>query len=136
MARSYKVVRTGTAQANAGQTDTITTPGFAKTAIVYLNVTATTGTTPLTDMKFQYVHPSTGNAVDMQWNGITQIAGTTSGNVVAIIGAGNVDTEDDTGPIYFLKDALPQEWNIVLTLDRTTADETYTYTLGVEFIGD
>lgn len=134
MARSYKVVRTGTAQADTGQTDTVTTPGFARSAIVYLNVTATAGTTPLTDMKFQYVHPSSGNAVDMQWNGITQIAGTTAGNVVVHLGSNNADTEDDTGPIYFIKDQLPQEWNIVLTFDRTTGDETYTYVLAVEFI--
>lgn len=134
MARSYKVIRSATAQADTGQTDTVTTPGFAKTAIVYLNVTAVAGTSPLTDMKFQYVNPSTGNAVDMQWNGITQIAGTTAGNVVVVLGA-DYDTEDDTGPIYFLKDPLPQEWNIVITLDRTTGDETYSYTLSAEFLG-
>lgn len=134
MARAYRVIRSATAQADTGQTDTVTTPGFARTAIVYLNVTAVDGTTPLTDMKFQYVNPSTGNAVDMQWNGITQIAGTTAGNVVVVLGAHNVDTEDDTGPIYFVKDALPQEWNIVITLDRTTGDETYSYTLSTEFM--
>lgn len=135
MARLHQVVRTGTAQANTGQTDTVVTPGFANTAIVYLNVTAAAGNTPLTDMKFQYVHPVSGNAVDMQWNGITQIAGTTSGNVVVVMGGGNVDTEDDTTPVYFIKDPLPSKWNIVLTLDRTSGDETYTYSLVVEFIG-
>ena len=134
MARAVKEIRTGTAQATTGQTDTVTTPGFAVAAIVYLNVTAVAGNTPLTDMKFQYIHPVSGNAVDMQWNGITQIAGTTAGNVVAVIGAG-ADTEDDTGPVYTLKDPLPQKWNIVLTLDRTSADETYTYSIVVEFIG-
>jgi len=135
MARSFKLVRSETEQATTGQTDTITTPGFARTAIVYLNVTAAAGTTPLTDMKFQYVNPVSGNAVDMQWDGITQIAGTTAGNVVVILGAHNVDTEDDTGPIYFVKDALPQEWNIVTTLDRADASEEYTYDLSVEFVG-
>jgi hypothetical protein len=134
MARSFKVVREATAQADAGQTDTVTTPGFARTAIVYLNVTDAAGTTPLTDMKFQYRNPVSGNAVDMQWNGITQIAGTTAGNVVVVIGGSNVDTEDDTGPIYFVKDPLPMEWNIVLTLDRTSGNEQYTYSLSVEFM--
>lgn len=133
MARFVQVIRTGTAQATTGQTDTVTTPGFARYATVYLNVTAVAGTTPLTDMKFQYVHPVSGNAVDMQWNGITQIAGTTSGNVVAHLGLGGVDTEDDTGAIYFAKDPLPGKWNIVTTLDRTTGDETYTYSIVVEF---
>jgi hypothetical protein len=132
MARSFKLVRSETEQATTGQTDTITTPGFARMAIVYLNVTAAAGTTPLTDMKFQYINPVSGNAVDMQWDGITQIAGTTDGNVVAVLGA-ITDTEDDTGPIYVLKDPLPQEWNIVVTLDRTTGNETYTYDLCIEY---
>jgi hypothetical protein len=133
MARSLTVVRTGTAQANTGQTDTVTTPGFAVMAIVYLNVTAVAGTTPLTDMKFQYTHPVSGNAVDFQWNGITQIAGTTASNVVVVIGAAG--TEDDTGPVYHIVDPLPAKWNIVTTLDRTTGDESYTYSIVVEFIG-
>ena len=129
--RHTTVVRTGTAQATTGQTDLVTTPNWARTATVYLNVTAVAGTTPLTDMKFQYVHPVSRNAVDMQWNGITQIAGTTAGNVVVHLGG--FDPEDDTGAIYFLKDPLPRSWNIVTTLDRTTADETYTYSIAVEF---
>lgn len=135
MGRHVTVVRTGTAQASTGQTDPVTTPGFATSAIVYLNVTATAGTTPLTDMKFQYIHPVSTNAVDMQWNGITQVADTTTGNVVVHMGLGGVDTEDDTTPIYFLKDPLPSRWNIVTTLDRTTGNETYTYSIVVEFLG-
>lgn len=133
MARAFTHVRTGTAQATTGQTDTVAVPGYASTAIVYLRVSAAAGTTPLTDMKFQYVNPITSTALDFQWNGITQIAGTTGGHVVAVIGKG-YDTEDDTGPVYFVKDPLPGKFNIVLTFDRADADETYTYTLGVEFI--
>ena len=134
MPRDAKVIRTASAQADTGQTDLIQTPAWAKYAIVYLNVTAATGTTPLTDMKFQYVHPGTTNALDMQWDGITQIEGTTTGHVVVVIGA-HYDTADDTTPVYFIKDPLPFNWNIVLTLDRTSSNEEYTYSLACEFIG-
>lgn len=134
MARSLVTIRTGTAQATTGQTDEVGVPPFATQCTLYLNVTAVAGTTPLTDFKVQYEHPVTGEAVDTQWNGITQIVGTTAANVVIHWGQG-YDTEDDTGPIYFLKDELPAKFNAVLTFDRTTGDETYTYSLVAEFVG-
>lgn len=135
MPRSRETLATGTAQADTGQTTVVQTPDWASSAIVHLRVSAVAGTTPTTDMKFQYVHPVSGTALDMQWNGITQIAGTTTGYVVVHIGTGNVDTEDDTGTVYFVKDQLPKVWNIVLTLDRTDTDETYSFSLAVEWIG-
>ncbi|NIN65566.1 MAG: hypothetical protein GTO63_12890, partial [Anaerolineae bacterium] len=104
-------------------------------ATIYLNVTATAGTTPLTDFKLQYVDPIAGTAADFQWDGITQIAGTTNGYVIIHVGLEGVDTEDDTGVTYFVKDPLPGEMNLVTTLDRGTGDETYTYTLAIEYRG-
>lgn len=130
MAKKLVVVRNAAAQANTGQTDTVTVPGFARRATAYINLTAVAGTTPLFDCKFQYRDPVAGTAVDFQWNGITQA--TAAG--LSVVHIGGYDTEDDTGPVYFLKDSLPaHQFDIVTTLDRTTADETYTYTLAVEF---
>lgn len=130
---SMTIVRQATAQANTGQTDTVQVPAWAKQAVVYINLTAVAGTTPLFDCKFQYVEPIAGTLKDFQWNGITQATAA----VLAVVnfGAGNIDTEDDVGDVYFLKDNLPPKFNIVTTLDRTTADETYTYTLAVVFRG-
>lgn len=131
--RSVQVIRTGVAQATTGQSDVVTPPGWARSATIYLNVTAVAGTTPLTDLKLQYAHPVSSNLVDFQWNGITQIADTTAGNIVVHIGLAGVDTEDDTGPIYFTKDPLPHKMALVITLDRTTGNETYTYSCAIEY---
>lgn len=135
MPRSLQTIQNATAQADTGQTDALQTPDWARSAIVHLRVSAVAGTTPLTDMKFQYVHPVSGTALDFQWDGITQIAGTTAGHVVVHVGTPNIDTADDTGAVYFVTDQLPKQWNIVTTFDRTTGNETYTYQLAVEWIG-
>lgn len=133
--RDVVTIRTGTTQATTGQTDAVSVPGWAKNATVYLDVTATAGNTPLADMKFQYVGPALGTALDFQWDGITQIAGTPAGPIIVHIGLPNIDTADDTTPVYFIRDPLPWRFNIVTTLDRTTGNETYTYTIQVEYRG-
>lgn len=68
------------------------------------------------------------------WDGITQIAGTTAGEVVIIVGPDESDTTDDTGAIYQVQSVLPKRLAAVLTFDRTTGDETYTYSLYADYI--
>jgi hypothetical protein len=69
------------------------------------------------------------------WNGITQIAGTTNGDVNVAIGPSYPNTTDDTGPDYHVQCELPDSLAHVLTFDRTTGNETYTYSLYATYIG-
>ncbi len=67
------------------------------------------------------------------WNGITQIAGTTSGNVQVWLSPPTAAV-DDTAPEYRLGIAfLPTRLAHKITFDRTTGDETYTYALVAEY---
>lgn len=67
------------------------------------------------------------------WNGITQIAGTTNGNVQVRVSRDGSGATDDTGPEYLLHLSLPNRTAHKITFDRTTGDETYTYSLIGEF---
>ena len=137
---SIVTVRTGTEQATTGQTDWVAVPGWAVDMVVTLEVTAVVGTTPLTDFKLTVTDPVSlddGFALDFAgWNGITQIAGTTAGDIVVQIGPGITGiADDDTGPFYKVNAILPPVLGFVTTLDRTSADETYTYALRAVFKG-
>jgi hypothetical protein len=133
MARSLTVVRNATAQANTGQTDLVSVPGFARFMTVFIDVSATAGTSPLFDFKMQYVDPVRNAAVeDFPGVGITQIAG--NDNVVIQVGPGVTGiADDDTTAVYTLNMALPPLINFVTTLDRGSANETYTYSISCAF---
>jgi hypothetical protein len=68
------------------------------------------------------------------WDGITQIAGTTAAEVEIIVGPDESDTTDDTGAVYQVQHVLPDKMAAVITLDRTTGNELYTYSLYVSFV--
>ena len=62
--RETKLIASGVAQANTGQTTVVETPDWAKFATYYLNITAVGGTTCLTDYAIQHAVPKiTGAAV-------------------------------------------------------------------------
>lgn len=133
-------VRAASAQASTGQTDWMPVPQWAKFAVIFFEVTATPGTTNLTDFKLTVTDPVSlddGFALDFAgWNGITQIVETTAGDIVVQIGPGVTGiADDDTGPFYSINAALPPVLGFVVTLDRTDADETYTYNLRVAYKG-
>lgn len=131
-------VASGTAQANTGQTTWVAPPSWATRGTIWLSVTAAAGTTPLTDFSLLTIDPSTlddATALNYAgWDGITQIAGTTSGNVVIYLGAAVSGTsDDDTGPAYVLNAPIPSLLGFKVLFDRTTGNETYTYTVRVEW---
>ena len=132
MARQLQTIATGTAQSDVGQTSTVEPPPWARYMTVYLNVTASAGSTPLIDFDIDDVDPiDLTTDVDLfQWNGITQIAAT--GFVVIYAGPGITGiADDDTASVYKLNGPLPANMDFNLVFDRTTGDETYTYTLCV-----
>lgn len=139
----FAVLRNATAQANTGQTDWILRPEWAKYLIVYLNVTATAGTTPLIDFSLLTVDPVSrddSHVIKIGEHGdLTDITGVAQ--VVMQVGPGVTGIADDatiaaTGDSYASINAvLPAYIGFKTTLDRTTGDETYTYTLAYEFRG-
>lgn len=141
-------VRTGTAQANTGQTDWVSVPPWANTAVVMLRVTAVAGTTPLirvatlksVSANMQAV--GTANAGKVDDTGAVTLATITSGADLSAAGTSQVSIGPGITGIADLlttTDAkvnavLPDILGIEVLADRTTGDETYTYTLSVDFI--
>lgn len=137
-------VRTGTAQANTGQTDWVTVPDWAKFATVDFNLTAVAGTSPLvTVVRLLGVDPVTRDDA-YQYNiaehvDLATIDYTGAAHLVVDIGPGITGIADEVtqAATGFSRAAinaiLPSILGILLTFDRTTGDETYTYTLSVRF---
>jgi hypothetical protein len=136
-----RYVRQATAQVTTGQTDWVAVPGWAKTAIVDLNLTAVAGTSPLVDLTVKSVDPVSLNdtyAVDLH-AAFTQI--TAAAHLRVNIGPGITGIADDvttaaTGVSEAsLNRPLPSFLGLKVLNDRTTGDETYTYNLSVTFRG-
>lgn len=136
---AYKVVRTGTAQANTGQTDWINTPAWAKYCDIILNITAVAGTTPIITPDILLADPVARDDGQVMSLGTLGTPPTAAGTHRISIGPGLTGIADDvtmaaTGDSAVSINALlPSLMGITLTLDRGTGDETYTYTLAVRF---
>ena len=132
--REIVVIRNATAQATTGQTDTLQTPTWAVAAIFYLNWTAKAGTSPLIDFALNEVDPvdQTTSTPLEGWDGITQLA---AEDLITVRVGPHRTANDDTGVDYHIATLLPAFLDAVVTLDRTSANETYTYSLSVLYIG-
>lgn len=132
--RQVQVIRTATAQANTGQTDTLQPPTWARAGVFFLNWTAKAGTTPLMDFTLNSVDPvnQTTTTPLEGWDGITQLA---AEDLVTVSVGPHRTANDDVGVDYHVATLLPPFLDAVITLDRTTADETYTYSLSVAWLG-
>lgn len=140
------VVRNATAQATTGQTDWVTVPNWAKFATVDFNLTAVAGTSPLVtsiflrgidpvtrDDTFQYALAEHADLATVDMTGAAHLVVDIGPGVTGIA---NDVTQAATGfSAAALNCILPEFLGITLTFDRTTADETYTYTLSVRFEG-
>ncbi len=116
----------------ANVTDVVRPPGWAKSATIYLDVAAIAGTgTGTVALSLAYLAPASTDSVAFQWDGITAVAA--AGLVVAHVGLENVDTEDDTTPVYFAKDPLPNQMNVISKLGTGGADTTYSLSLDIEY---
>ena len=134
-------IRTATAQATTGQTDYIYVPRAARYCKVHLNLTASAGNTPQLDLTLFEVDPiSVDDTYNMHLGGITLVdQNATAARYVIDIGPGVTGIADDvtlaaTGNVRAaINTILPTIMGLTVTLDRTSADETYTYTLAVQF---
>lgn len=138
------LLRTGTAQANTGQTDWIAVPHWAHYATVDFNLTAVAGTTPLvTNIFVRGVDPVTLN--DTYQYAIAEHADlattdmTAAAHLVVDIGPGVTGIADDVTQAATgfsraaLNAVLPTMLGVTLTFDRADGNETYTYTVSVHF---
>lgn len=142
-----KRVRTATAQATVGQTDWIAVPPWAQYMKVFWNVTAVGGTTPILTPAIKQVDPIALNDVaaglgDLGGFAITNAATTSQSVYIITAGPGVTGIANATAALaatgasyVFLNDVLPPVLGLVTTNDRTTGDETYTYTIDVVFRG-
>ena len=131
---AFVIVRNAVAQANTGQTDWLLVPQWATFCTVHLNITATAGTTP---------GPSTLSIKSAMQVGIddTNAQTMSAGSAIAVNGGQVVDIGPGVTGIADAGSAtkvtvnaiLPAILGLTLLLDRTNADETYTYTLSARF---
>ena len=137
-----RFVRSQTAQATTGQTDWLAIPGWAKFLYVDYNLTAVAGTSPLVDVTFKIpdlttLDDTTGVVNLAGHTALTQITG--AARLVCQIGPGVTGIADDvtnaaTGLSNIsINHVLPDAIGIKILQDRTTGDETYTYTLTATF---
>lgn len=134
----YPSIRDVAAQATTGQTDWLVVPAWARFVVVFFNLTANAGTTPISTPSFLAVPEGvfddadtvtlfTGAAITAASQhrystgpGVTGIAdGTDSATVDASVGVNTL---------------LPALLGVKILNDRTTADETYTYKLSARFL--
>ena len=137
----FAALRNVSAQATTGQTDWFYTPRSARFAMVFLNVTAVAGTTPiLTPSCFAADPVLKDDAYVIRIGEAAAYTGITAAAQYAIqIGAGVTGIADDvtnsaTADSYLSINAvLPLLMGVQILNDRTTGDETYTYSLSIHF---
>jgi hypothetical protein len=128
----FTVVRTGTAQANVGQTDWVAIPAFATDAVISLDITAVAGTTPgPTTLSLKTASPKTLNDTNTSvLSAGSAIAST--GYQEIVIGPGVTGIADaGAATRVTVNTVLPDLLGLSLLLSRADGDETYTYTLAI-----
>lgn len=128
-------LRSVAAQASTGQTDWVAIPSWARQVEVTLNVTANAGTTPISTVTLLEPDPVTrDDTADV--NTILTGAGITAASFhkYAIApGIGTDSADNATADSYQNEERhVPSLLGVRVTNDRTTGDETYTYTLTVQ----
>lgn len=131
--------RSASAQANTGQTDWIEVPKWARYADIILDITAVAGTTPILTPTILAADPITKDDANVVSIGTLTTPPTAASTHRIVIGPGVTGIADDLAmaaaadSTVSINTVLPDLLGIQLTMDRTTGDETYTYTLNVSF---
>lgn len=136
--RTATVFRTGSAQATTGQTDWINPPPWANYCHILYSLTAVAGTTPLVDVSILRPLAST----PMNDTGAITLSGAFTQITAAAdlrISIGPTLTTDATTAATGTSDAainapISGLIGVKVLQDRTTGDETYTYTVAALFL--
>lgn len=132
---SYKLLRNVAAQASTGQTDWITVPRWAKSSVVYFDLTANAGTTPISTVSVLSAGPNLrddGSVVTYVTGAAVTAVSYHEYQVGPYFTTANNDNAASSG-FKVQNSPLPAILGVKVLNDRTTGDETYTYTLAVEF---
>lgn len=105
-------------------------PSSATGGVFYWRISAVAGTTPIADCKLQYEDATSGQFVDVD-NGAFAQKLAASTQVLTVLPGGAADA---TGDFRSTNALLSSQMRAVFTFDRTSADETYTFTLSVDWI--
>ena len=127
---AHESLENRTAYATATLNTTIIPPSGASAAIFYWRISAVAGTTPIADCKLQYKDRTSAQFIDVD-NGTFAQKTAASFQSLAI---SPLLTADTTGDFRATAALLPAELRAAFTFDRTTADETYTFTLAVDWL--
>jgi hypothetical protein len=126
-----KVLKASATVASAGENITFNVPAWAKGAVFFVDLSAVAGNTPLFDVKLQY-KDHIGNWRDTGF-ALGQQTAAARGMFLAV-GPSLVDKAGATTGRHY-NGYLTPEMRLVTTLDRTTGDETYTYSIAVVWQG-
>ena len=128
------LLKNASAQADTGQTRWLKTPPWAMSLQLFLNITAVAGTTPIATPVLLAADPVSRDDGDAPILATFTTPPTDVGTHIISVGPG-VSPADDlamaaTGDSFSsFNFALPPLLGVRLTLDRGSANETYTYTL-------
>ncbi|HLA81666.1 MAG TPA: hypothetical protein VJP78_08650 [Thermoleophilia bacterium] len=116
--------------ASAARTVTFNPPQGARGAIFYWRLSAVAGTTPSATVKLQHGDATSATFTDID-NGISG-ALVAAGTEILILDP--VLPADTTSPVRHVRTLLSATMAAVFAFDRAEANETYTYTLSVDWI--
>ena len=126
-----ETLHTATAHATDSLSVVISPPSFAHAAVFYWNISAVAGTSPIADCKLQALDNASGTAIDI--DGATFAQQTAASFQALQVRCGL--TADTTGNFRAVSALIPAAMKAVFTFDRTTGNETYTFTLSVDWLG-
>ena len=131
-------LRDVTTQATTGQTDWLDVPEWVKTIVVTFNLTANAGTTPESTITLRAPDPVSRDDTNDHSILLTSATITGASFHTYYIGEGleATGTDSATADSFVAKNTgVPSTLGIRVLNDRTTGNETYTYTLTVRFRG-
>lgn len=134
---NWTVLRSETAQATTGQTDWIVPPKYAKWVKVRVHISANAGTSPITTPSILSADPNTlddTRAVTVLTGAAITAASLHEYTIgPALTTAGTDQAAASAGVVQ--NSAVPTVMGIKILNDRASANETYTYTISVEYGG-
>ena len=127
--RYHKELTASHTHSSTGENLPFDVPGFARAAIFYIDLSAVAGTTPVFDAKLQYFDAVGNDFIDV--DNATMAQQTTAAQTQMIIDP--AATADTTGNQKAIGKPLSSRMRWVTTCDRTTGDETYTFSISADF---
>jgi hypothetical protein len=130
-------LRNAAAQANTGQTDWLLVPDWATAADIWLNITAVAGTSPEMTPSILAADPVALNDSSVITIGTftgTPLTAAAQHRITVGPGTNALALNATSDSIAHVACILPAVLGVTLLLDRTSGNETYTYTLNIRWI--